>query len=144
MLPLSPCSSSRRLASGEHWDPDPVEADTATRKRSHAASIDIVNTLVNIYGTKELFVNEYRNLLADKLLTKTDYDTDRDVRTIELLKLRFGEEAMQNCEVMLSDIAESKRINGNVLSRMGEGAKKGSVPASDDSQRLKSRSHLHI
>jgi anaphase-promoting complex subunit 2 len=33
------------------------------------------------------------------------------VRILELLKLRFGESNMQNCEVMLKDVANSKRIN---------------------------------
>lgn len=44
--------------------------------------------LVGIYGSKELFVNEYRVMLAEKLLNKSDYDTDRDIRTLELLKVR--------------------------------------------------------
>jgi anaphase-promoting complex subunit 2 len=35
--------------------------------------------LVSIYGTSELFVNEYRNMLADRLLSITDYDTDKEV-----------------------------------------------------------------
>jgi anaphase-promoting complex subunit 2 len=43
--------------------------------------------LVGIYGSKELFVNEYRVMLAEKLLNKSDYDTDRDIRTLELLKV---------------------------------------------------------
>lgn len=49
--------------------------------------MDIISMLVGIYGSKELFVNEYRVMLAEKLLNKTDYDTDRDIRTLELLKV---------------------------------------------------------
>ena len=36
------------------------------------------------------------------------------VRILELLKLRFGESNMHNCEVMLKDIKESKRVNTNI------------------------------
>lgn len=53
-------------------------------------------------------------MLAEKLLTKTDYDTQREIRTLELLKLRFGDANLHSCEVMLKDIADSKRINANI------------------------------
>lgn len=36
------------------------------------------------------------------------------IRTIELLKIRFGETALQICDVMLKDMADSKRINDHV------------------------------
>ncbi len=35
--------------------------------------------LVNIYGSREVFVNEYRNLLADRLLQSLNYDISREV-----------------------------------------------------------------
>jgi anaphase-promoting complex subunit 2 len=35
---------------------------------------------------------------------------------LELLKLRFKEEELRDCEVMLADIIESKRINTNLHS----------------------------
>lgn len=35
--------------------------------------------LVHIYGTQEFFVNEYRNLLSDRLLQSLDYDVAREV-----------------------------------------------------------------
>ncbi|RLN98249.1 hypothetical protein BBJ28_00000036 [Nothophytophthora sp. Chile5] len=73
---------------------------------------------VNIYGSRELFVNEYRMMLADKLLQNLEYDTDRDVQTLELLKLRFGEESLQQCEIMVRDIEDSKRLNLNVRSTL--------------------------
>ena len=38
-------------------------------------------------------------MLADRLLAKTDYDCDREIRTLELLKLRFGDTNLNNCEV---------------------------------------------
>jgi len=39
-----------------------------------------------------------RVMLADRLLAKADYDCSREVRTLELLKLRFGDANLHNCE----------------------------------------------
>lgn len=36
------------------------------------------------------------------------------IRIIELLKLRFGEQALQVCDVMLKDMADSKRIDDRI------------------------------
>lgn len=38
-----------------------------------------ISLLVHIYGSQEVFVNEYRTLLADRLLMTLDYDTTREV-----------------------------------------------------------------
>jgi anaphase-promoting complex subunit 2 len=39
---------------------------------------------------------------------------DLKIRTIELLKLRFGDTTMQVCDVMLKDMADSKRIDDHI------------------------------
>lgn len=65
------------------------------------ASGDILSMLVSIYGSKDLFVNEFRLMLADKLLANLTFDTDQEVHTLELLKLRFGDISMRNCEIMI-------------------------------------------
>lgn len=43
--------------------------------------------LVAIYGSSELFVNEYRNMLADRLLSITDYETEKEVFLSNYLSL---------------------------------------------------------
>lgn len=43
--------------------------------------------IVNIIGSKDQLVNEYRVMLAEKLLNKSDYDIDSEIRTLELLKV---------------------------------------------------------
>ncbi|KAA6417838.1 MAG: anaphase-promoting complex subunit 2-like [Trebouxia sp. A1-2] len=101
------------LASAGRWEPDPVDADPSRSARSRRMH-DIISMLVGIYGSKELFITEYRAMLSDKLLSKTDYNCDREIRTLELLKLRFGDANLHNCEVMLKDIADSKRMNSNI------------------------------
>lgn len=40
---------------------------------------------------------------------------DKEIRNLELLKLRFGDSNLFACEAMLKDISESKRINANIL-----------------------------
>lgn len=70
--------------------------------------------VVDIYGSKEIFVNEYRTLLADRLLSQLDFNPGREIRNLELLKLRFEETMLHTCQVMLKDITDSKRINSHI------------------------------
>lgn len=57
--------------------------------------------LATVYTQYSLFSLEVdcRVMLSDKLLSKTDYTCDREIRTLELLKLRFGDANLHNCEV---------------------------------------------
>ncbi|XP_069915583.1 anaphase-promoting complex subunit 2 isoform X2 [Oryctolagus cuniculus] len=97
----------------EDWVPDPVDADPG-KSSSKRRSSDIISLLVSIYGSKDLFINEYRSLLADRLLHHLSFSPEREIRNVELLKLRFGEAPMHFCEVMLKDMADSRRINANI------------------------------
>uniref|UniRef100_A0A667WVJ7 Anaphase-promoting complex subunit 2 n=1 Tax=Myripristis murdjan TaxID=586833 RepID=A0A667WVJ7_9TELE len=106
----------------EEWTPDPTDAVT-DKTGSKRRSSDIISLLVSIYGSKEIFIDEYRTVLADRLLHQLNYNTAREIRNVELLKLRFGESHMHYCEVMLKDMADSRRINSNIReeeSRLGE------------------------
>ena len=69
----------------DRWYPDPLGADVAHRKeRSH----DILRLLVRVGGgSKEPLLAEWRVMLADRLLGRVGYDTDREVRILELLKV---------------------------------------------------------
>ena len=53
-------------------------------------------------------------MLADKLLANMDYNTDKELHTLKLLKLRFGDMSMRQCEVMIKDIENSKRTVHNI------------------------------
>jgi anaphase-promoting complex subunit 2 len=97
----------------ENWQPDPTDANLTSGNRTRRGA-DIISMLVNIYGSRELFVDEYRQLLADRLLTQLTFETDRDVRHVELLKLRFGDAHLHACEVMLKDVTDSRRINARI------------------------------
>lgn len=95
------------------WTPLPTEADPANLAESQH-SADIMATLVSIYDTKEVFIREFQTLLADRLLSVRGYDTNREVHNLELLKKRFGEGSLGPCEVMIKDLADSKRLDGIV------------------------------
>lgn len=68
--------------------------------------------------------SEYRSMLSERLLSKPphDYDTSNEERTVELLKLRFGDEAMVSTETMLRDVLDSKRVSAAIGAQL---AKKG-------------------
>ncbi|XP_044732752.1 anaphase-promoting complex subunit 2 isoform X2 [Chrysoperla carnea] len=97
----------------ETWMPDPIDADPTKTSKTRRTS-DIISMLVNIFGSKELFVNEYRTLLADRLLSQSACNTEKEIRYLELLKVRFGDSQLHYCEVMLKDICDSKRLNANL------------------------------
>ncbi len=77
---------------------------------------------MNIFrGNKELFANEYRNILSDRLLSKGSYDTNDEVRILEMLKIRFGEKTLQTCEIMIKDMSDSKFINNSIHQKVKSG-----------------------
>ncbi|RZF40821.1 hypothetical protein LSTR_LSTR003331 [Laodelphax striatellus] len=106
-------SADAEMENWETWKPDPVDSDPMKTPKSRRTS-DIISMLVNVYGSKELFVNEYRTLLADRLLSQFHYNTEKEIRYLELLKLRFGDSQLHYCEVMLKDVYDSKRINAHL------------------------------
>ncbi|KAG7175880.1 Anaphase-promoting complex subunit 2-like [Homarus americanus] len=91
----------------ETWTPDPRTAD-------------IISMLVNIYGSKDVFITEYRTILADRILSQFSYDTEREIRYLEHLK----------CEVMVKDVADSKRINSSINSDENPRREKQKFPVS--------------
>ncbi|KAJ3735886.1 hypothetical protein DFJ43DRAFT_1054769 [Lentinula guzmanii] len=100
-----------------NWEPEPVDAGPDFRANKPS---DVISTLVSIYDSRDLFVKELQLLLAQRLLAIIDDDTEKvekERRNVEILKIRFGEAALQICEVMLKDMTDSKRIDGHVQSQ---------------------------
>ncbi|KAG0360267.1 hypothetical protein BG005_011062 [Podila minutissima] len=98
------------------WVPEPANAGpdlTSARRKME----DIISVLASIYNTNDRFIKEFQNILSERLLQATDFQVDREIRQLELLKIRFGEADLHHCEVMLADIAESKRISANIQER---------------------------
>jgi len=98
-----------------NWMPDPIDAAPDYRK---SKSFDVIDSLISLFESKETFVKELQTLLVDRLLQKRD-DYDQEVSVLELLKVRFGDSALQACEVMLKDISDSRRVDSSVRKDQG-------------------------
>ena len=70
--------------------------------------------MVNIYGGQEDFIKVYKSMLNQRLLQNPNVSYETELRNLEFMKLRFGENSMHGCEVMLRDIKDSERINREV------------------------------
>lgn len=98
-----------------NWVPDPVDAAPDYRK---SRSSDVIDSLISLFDSKETFVKELQALLGDRLLQKRE-EYDQEISVLELLKVRFGDSALQACEVMLKDISDSRRVNSSVRKDQG-------------------------
>ncbi|KAH8402264.1 hypothetical protein KR009_010883 [Drosophila setifemur] len=110
-------SGPDEFSNWENWEPDPFGIDATVMQYNSSRimrSADIISMVVDIYGSKELFMTEYRNLMADRLLAQLDFNSEKEIRNLELLKIRFGESLLHSCEVMLKDVTDSKRINTHI------------------------------
>ncbi|KAJ5627446.1 hypothetical protein N7528_004873 [Penicillium herquei] len=97
------------------WVPDPIDAAPDYRK---SKSADVIDSLVSLFDSKETFVKELQTLLSDRLIQKRE-NFDQEISVLELLKVRFGDSALQACEVMLRDISDSRRVDAVVRHDQG-------------------------
>ena len=91
------------------WIPERMEVDVAKSSKSRKTN-DVLAKLVHVYGSKDLFVDEYKKLLSSQLVESPTFETDAQLRSLELLKLRFGEDALHECSLMVKDIDDSRRM----------------------------------
>lgn len=59
-------------------------------------------------------------MMAEKLMSVKNYNIDEEIRNIELLKMRFGESALQNCNIIVKDVKDSKRNDTIIHSKKSE------------------------
>ncbi|CAJ0939877.1 unnamed protein product, partial [Mesorhabditis belari] len=78
------------------WRPDPPDALHSKGRVQRSA--DVFTMLVSIYGSKDSFVKEYRQLLAERLTQAAHKDPAFESRYLNLLRLRFSEAELQQCE----------------------------------------------
>ena len=50
-------------------------------------------------------------MLDQRILTKPNASYTDELRNLELMKCRFGDESLHQCDVMLRDIKDSLRLN---------------------------------
>lgn len=106
------------------WVPDPIDAapDYTQSKNS-----DVIGSLMSLFDTKEAFVKELQGMLGDRLLKNTT-DYDQEISILELLKLRFGDSALQVCQVMLRDVLDSKRVDVVIRNDQNMATRKDPAP----------------
>ncbi|KAF2707386.1 hypothetical protein K504DRAFT_483484 [Pleomassaria siparia CBS 279.74] len=93
-----------------NWQPLPTDASPEYKKSKVE---DVIWFLLTLWE-REDFINELRNILGDHLLRCQDPEYQNEIRLLELIKIRLGEDKMQACEVMLRDVLDSKRINDSI------------------------------
>lgn len=104
------------------WLPDPVDAGVNYKRPK---SEDVIGTLIDALGSQDIFIKEFQNIIAERLLSaQTDFS--QEVKVLDLLKRRFGEAALQNCDVMMKDIQDSRRVD-TVISRNLKAARSGTA-----------------
>ncbi|KAH6898779.1 hypothetical protein B0T10DRAFT_119071 [Thelonectria olida] len=89
------------------WVPDPVDAGVNYKRPKNE---DVIGTLINALGSQDIFIKEFQNIIAERLLSK-QASFAQETKVLSLLKKRFGEAALQNCDVMMKDIQDSKRVD---------------------------------
>ncbi|TFA98486.1 Anaphase-promoting complex subunit 2 [Trichoderma ghanense] len=89
------------------WVPDPVDAGVNYKRPKNE---DIIGTLISALGLQDVFIKEFQSIVAERLLSK-QASFQQEIKVLGLLKKRFGEAALQNCDVMIRDIVDSKRVD---------------------------------
>lgn len=75
--------------------------------------------LISMCSTLKQFVDGYSDKLGEILLTTKDYDTDTEVRRLELLKRNFPPDTFIRCDIMLRDVDDSRRLDKSVHENKG-------------------------
>ncbi|KAF3348893.1 hypothetical protein VdG2_02923 [Verticillium dahliae VDG2] len=96
------------------WVPDPVDAGVNYKRPK---SEDVIGTLINALGSQDIFIKEFQSIIAERLLSKQT-EFSQEVKVLNLLKKKFGENALQNCDVMLKDIQDSTRVDTVITRQM--------------------------
>ncbi|KAA8644201.1 hypothetical protein EYZ11_004675 [Aspergillus tanneri] len=112
-----------------NWVPDPIDAAADYRK---SKASDVIGSLISLFESKETFVKEMQSMLAERLLEKRT-EFEQELSVLELLKVRFGDSALQACEVMMRDIFDSRRVDAVVRNDQGlAGASTAQLPGTPD------------
>ncbi|CAI6338826.1 unnamed protein product [Periconia digitata] len=121
-----------------NWQPLPHDASPEYKKSKVE---DVIYFLLTLWD-RDSFINELKNILGAHLLRCQDPEFQKEIRLLELIKIRLGEEKLQACEVMLRDVLESRRINDAIRSAAETSAQREQMlqtPRTPRSKSLRSR-----
>ena len=70
---------------------------------------NVLKLLLNALSLQEI-VRQYKSTLAESILQHDDFDCTSETEVLERMKRVFGEDVLSQCDVMLRDIQQSRRI----------------------------------
>ena len=83
-----------------------------------------MSLLIGVYGGKESFLSEYRDMLAARLVSIGSFEIDREMASLDLMRSKFtsdesaaenvSTEALTHCSVMIKDMVESRKLNAKI------------------------------
>lgn len=100
-------------AEADKWDVQNIGSKDSSKTTLKYKEIDKLSLLFELFGSDSDFIEEYENILAEKLLLSRVLDINEEIKNIELLKLRFGESKLLRSTVILRDVDDSQRFNTN-------------------------------
>ncbi|KND89497.1 Anaphase-promoting complex subunit 2 [Tolypocladium ophioglossoides CBS 100239] len=107
------------------WVPDPVDAGVNYKRPKNE---DVIGTLINALGSQDIFIKEFQLIIAERLLSNQP-GFQQEIKVLSLLKKRFGENALQNCDVMIKDIYDSRRVDATLRQSLRvDGTPDSSIP----------------
>lgn len=83
-------------------------------EQSNPRKFDIFSVVVEVLGSKQVFIDEYQKLLADRALTQFRFDMEKEQRCLEMLKIRIGDKDTLKCQAMLRDVTDSMKLFGYI------------------------------
>ena len=106
-------SSDEDEAEAEKWEPLALEITKNQKIVSKNKFSDIISTLVYIFGSPEEFVEHYKRMLAERSVSDemSKFSIETEIKNLELLKVKFGENYFQSCEVLIKDVKDSIKMN---------------------------------
>jgi anaphase-promoting complex subunit 2 len=72
---------------------------------------DVLTMLLTVHADTQVFVKEFQKILSERLLLLPDFNAENEIKDLEVLKKVFGENLLSMSEVMLKDVADSKRLD---------------------------------
>lgn len=72
---------------------------------------DTILLLIGVYGGKDDFLKEYKEMLASRLLALGSFEIDRESASLDLMRSKFGQpELLTDCSIMVKDLIESRKF----------------------------------
>lgn len=93
---------------------DTIDDAIVRLQRLRRLSLDSVAMVISMCNSVEELIEAYQAKLAEELLMSPNYNTDEEIIHLEMLKSRFPEHTFNTCDVMIKDVAESKRMDRQI------------------------------